>query len=70
MVQGAGLSLDASYDPSDRVAAFAKALEFGDRIPLGVIYRNERRPLEERFPVIRDSLSSTGLSIRHSSVEY
>jgi 2-oxoglutarate ferredoxin oxidoreductase subunit beta len=46
--------LDPSYDPSDRVAAFAKALEFGDRIPLGVIYRNERRPLYERSPVIRE----------------
>ena len=42
--------LDPSYDPTDRTAAFAKALEFGDRIPLGVIYRNERIPLEERLP--------------------
>lgn len=42
--------LDPSYDPTDRAAAFAKALEFGDRIPLGVIYWNERIPLEERLP--------------------
>jgi 2-oxoglutarate/2-oxoacid ferredoxin oxidoreductase subunit beta len=47
--------LDASYDPADRVRAFAKSLEFGDRIPLGVIYRNERTPLEETFPVIHDA---------------
>jgi len=44
--------LDPSYDPTDRAAAFAKALEFGDRIPLGVIYRNERIPLEERLPTV------------------
>jgi 2-oxoglutarate ferredoxin oxidoreductase subunit beta len=42
--------LDPSYDPTDRAAAFGKALEFGDRIPLGVIYRNERAPFEERLP--------------------
>ena len=36
--------LDASYDPADRAGAMAKALEFGDAIPLGVIYRSERPP--------------------------
>ncbi|OPY68581.1 MAG: 2-oxoglutarate oxidoreductase subunit KorB [Syntrophorhabdaceae bacterium PtaU1.Bin034] len=46
--------LDNSYDPTDRIAAFAKALEFGDRIPIGVIYRNDRAPLEEKFPVLAD----------------
>jgi len=46
--------IDSSYDPTDRISAFAKALEFGEKIPLGVIYRRERRTLEERFPVIRD----------------
>jgi 2-oxoglutarate ferredoxin oxidoreductase subunit beta len=36
--------LDPSYDPADRAAAFAKALEFGERIPLGVIWRSNRPP--------------------------
>ena len=45
--------LDPSYDPRDRVAAFTKALEFGPRIPLGVIYRNERPTFGDRLPVIR-----------------
>jgi 2-oxoglutarate ferredoxin oxidoreductase subunit beta len=30
------------YDPTDRKAAFAKSLEWGDRIPIGVIYRSCR----------------------------
>jgi 2-oxoglutarate ferredoxin oxidoreductase subunit beta len=30
---------ETGYDPGDRTAAFQKALEGGDRIPLGVIYR-------------------------------
>lgn len=38
--------LDESYDPSDRVAAFQKALET-DRFPLGIIYVNPTRPAYE-----------------------
>jgi 2-oxoglutarate ferredoxin oxidoreductase subunit beta len=29
------------------------ALEWGERIPVGVIYRNERPTFEEHFPVLR-----------------
>jgi 2-oxoglutarate/2-oxoacid ferredoxin oxidoreductase subunit beta len=46
--------LDKDYDPEDRIGAFAKALEWGDRIPLGVIYRNGRPAFEERIPVIAE----------------
>jgi 2-oxoglutarate ferredoxin oxidoreductase subunit beta len=46
--------LDDTYDPRDRKAAFSKSLEWGDRIPIGVIYRNERPPFEERIPMIRE----------------
>jgi len=42
------------YNPEDRMAAFAKALEWGDRIPIGVIYRNNRPMFEERVPMIKD----------------
>ena len=38
---------EASYDPADRAAAFQKALEWGDRIPLGVIFRSDRRTYED-----------------------
>ena len=40
--------LDPSHDPADRIGAFAKALEFGERIPLGIIYRNDRPPFNAR----------------------
>jgi 2-oxoglutarate ferredoxin oxidoreductase subunit beta len=46
--------IDTQYNPEDRIEAFKKALEWGDRIPLGIIYRNHRPVLEERIPVIRD----------------
>jgi 2-oxoglutarate ferredoxin oxidoreductase subunit beta len=44
--------IEPDYDPSDRPAAFARALEWGDRIPIGVIYRNQRPTFEERVPMI------------------
>lgn len=44
--------IDGSHNPADREAAFRLALEFDDRIPTGVIYRNERPTLEELAPVI------------------
>lgn len=47
--------LEPEYDPEDKIEAFKKALEWGDRIPIGVIYKNDRPILEERVPVIKDS---------------
>ena len=44
--------LGPEHDPTDRVAAFSRALEWGDRIPLGIIYRHERPTFEERHPVL------------------
>jgi len=46
--------IEPEYNPEDRIAAFKKALEWGDRIPLGIIYRNSRTSLEARVPVIKD----------------
>lgn len=44
--------IEPEYNPEDRLAAFAKALEWGDRIPIGVIYRNNRPAFEERLPML------------------
>jgi 2-oxoglutarate ferredoxin oxidoreductase subunit beta len=46
--------IEPEYDPQDRVAAFARALEFGDKIPIGIIYKNDRPAFEEKIPVIKD----------------
>jgi 2-oxoglutarate ferredoxin oxidoreductase subunit beta len=46
--------LGPEHDPEDRTSAFARALEWGERIPIGIIYRNNRQTFEERIPVIRD----------------
>lgn len=46
--------LEPEYNPEDRLAAFSKSLEWDDRIPIGVIYRNSRPAFEERVPIIAD----------------
>ena len=35
--------LGDDYDPTDRLKAMEKAMEWGDRIPIGVIYRKKRK---------------------------
>lgn len=42
--------LGDDHDPGDFGAAMAKAMEFGDRIPIGVIYENDRPPFGGRLP--------------------
>jgi 2-oxoglutarate ferredoxin oxidoreductase subunit beta len=44
---------EQGYDPSDRAAAWEKAHEWGDRIPIGVIYRVDGMPTyEEQVPAL------------------
>lgn len=44
--------LPAGYDPTDWGRAVKTAAEWGDRIPVGIIYRNTRPPYEDKFPVL------------------
>ena len=48
-------NIEPEYNPENRIEAFKKALEWEDRIPLGIIYKNKRPVLEERIPVIKDN---------------
>ena len=44
---------DESYDPSDRSAAWDKALEWGERIPIGIFYRDGSLPsYEDQVPAL------------------
>lgn len=42
--------LPASHDPSSWTGAMERAMEWGERIPIGVIYRNDRPPFESLIP--------------------
>lgn len=48
-------SIEPEHNPEDKMQAFKKALEWGDRIPIGLIYKNSRPIYEERIPVLRDT---------------
>jgi 2-oxoglutarate ferredoxin oxidoreductase subunit beta len=48
------LGENQEYDPTDRIAAFSKALEWGERIPIGVIYRKDRPVYEEQLHAIKE----------------
>ncbi|MBD3393977.1 MAG: 2-oxoacid ferredoxin oxidoreductase [Chitinivibrionales bacterium] len=50
---------DSEYDPYERTAALSAAGQWGDRIPTGIIYRNDSKPYEQQ----------TGLSHREPLIE-
>jgi 2-oxoglutarate ferredoxin oxidoreductase subunit beta len=55
---------DPSYDPKDKQAAFKKAEEWGDRIPIGIIHTAEKETYEDKSglnkcpPLIEDNIES------------
>ncbi len=44
--------LTEDYDFTDKASALQKAMEFGDRIPIGVIYREEKQSFQQKHPVL------------------
>jgi 2-oxoglutarate ferredoxin oxidoreductase subunit beta len=59
--------LDSSYDPADKSKAYQKSSEWGDKIPIGVIYKNPRRTYLDNFikpkdlPLIKRKTSIKGV---------
>ena len=49
-------TLSEEYDPTDWQAAMAKAMEWGDSIPLGIIYQHQRPTFESRLAVLRQNV--------------
>jgi 2-oxoglutarate ferredoxin oxidoreductase subunit beta len=43
---------ETSHQAGDRFAAMEKSQEWGERIPIGVLYRQERPTFEDEFPVL------------------
>ncbi len=43
---------EPGYDPENELWAYQKAKEWGDKIPIGVIYRKVRPTLEEAHPAL------------------
>lgn len=48
--------LDNSYDPSDKLAAIQKSMEFGDRIPLGILYQEQKPTFHQKNFVLKSGV--------------
>lgn len=46
--------VEESYNPADKAAALLKAQQWGDRIPIGIIYKHERPLYEEQLPQLKE----------------
>lgn len=46
--------LPPDYDPANWEAAMKTAEEWGDTIPVGILYRNVRSPFESHFPALKE----------------
>jgi 2-oxoglutarate/2-oxoacid ferredoxin oxidoreductase subunit beta len=46
--------LEDDHDPRDRMRAFERSLQWGDRIPIGLFYKNERPMMEDSIDIIRE----------------
>ena len=62
------VSEDKTYDPRDKAQALARACEWGERIPLGILYRAEtksyeqQRGLLDRPPLVDDAIGDIDLT--------
>jgi 2-oxoglutarate/2-oxoacid ferredoxin oxidoreductase subunit beta len=45
---------ESDYDPENELWAYQKAKEWGERIPIGVIFKKSRPILEEAYPALAD----------------
>jgi 2-oxoglutarate ferredoxin oxidoreductase subunit beta len=48
--------LGQEYNPQDKITAFKKAEEWGDKIPLGILYTKQRPTFEHLQPVLKKGL--------------
>ncbi len=46
--------LEDDYDPYNRIKAFERSLEWGNKIPSGIFYKKDKETLEEMVPTIRE----------------
>ena len=48
--------LDDSYDCKNKTAAMQKAMEFGDRIPIGLLYREDKATYHQKNAVLKQGV--------------
>ena len=48
--------LDETYNSADKAAAFQKAMEYGERIPIGIIYQEQKETFHEKNAVLKKGI--------------
>lgn len=48
---------ESGYNSGDKISAFAKAQEWGNRIPIGLIYRKEKPPALEEMTLVKQKIN-------------
>lgn len=48
--------LDTSYDPTNKMAALEKSMEFGDTIPIGILYQEQGMTYKDKHPQLFDGI--------------
>jgi 2-oxoglutarate/2-oxoacid ferredoxin oxidoreductase subunit beta len=57
-----------AYNPEDKMSAYAKAEEWGERIPIGIVYRcakadyGEKSGIDKREPLIEDDIEDIDIT--------
>ncbi|WP_298837644.1 thiamine pyrophosphate-dependent enzyme [Clostridium sp.] len=46
--------LDDTYDPTNKLKAMEKAMEWGDKIPVGILYKEEKPHFTDKLDFLRD----------------
>ena len=52
--------LESDYQPSDKIAAMAKAMEFGDKIPTGILYQENKQTFHQKNAVLQGGVPLVG----------
>jgi 2-oxoglutarate ferredoxin oxidoreductase subunit beta len=49
--------LDENYDPKDKMTAIQKSMELDEKIPIGVIYKEEKPTYHDKFDFLSDGVA-------------
>jgi len=48
--------LDSSYNSTDKISAMQKAMEFGDKIPIGILYQEQKKTYHQKNAILKDGI--------------
>ncbi|HEY5563195.1 MAG TPA: thiamine pyrophosphate-dependent enzyme [Clostridiaceae bacterium] len=46
--------LEEGYEPTNKLKAMERAMEWGDKIPIGILYKEEKEDFHDKIPFLKD----------------